>query len=326
MGQKMGIVGSINMDLVVQVDTIPKAGQTVIGTGFFEAPGGKGANQAVAAARAGRFEVVMFGAVGNDDFGVELLSNLEQAGVETNLVQRIDDSHTGTALIMLDRAGENRIVVVAGVNEQYNPDALDRVAEDLRQCDALCVSLEIRTETAVRAVQIAHHAGLVVILDPAPVKPIPLELLRQVDVLTPNLEEARGLVGLVTGNEPRQDVGPGELARKLADLGIRHVLVTMGPDGVVYRGEAGGFQLPAYRVEAVDSVGAGDVFAGALAARLAAGETIRRAAEFANAAAALATTKHGAQDSAPLTIVMGKTKPNSAESRCIGSGGTTLSG
>lgn len=294
------VVGSLNMDLVVRCPRRPRPGETVLGSDFATFPGGKGANQAVAAARAAgagtRPGVAMVGRVGADAFGEALRRELEAAGVDTSAVGTDPDEPTGVAVITVDAAGENAIVVAPGANARLSPDHVRRARPLLSGARYVLLQLEIPVETVAFAVALAREAGARVILDPAPAPgpDFPRTVFRGVEVITPNEREAEALTGI----SARDPEGARAAARALLEQGCRHVAVTLGARGAVTAsaGEAPRL-VPAFRVPAVDSTAAGDAFAGALAVALAEGRPWDDAVRFGQAAGALAVTRRGAQAS-----------------------------
>ena len=283
------VVGSLNMDLVVQVPHHPGPGETVLGSDYATYPGGKGANQAVAAARAGA-QVEMWGAVGSDEFGRLLQENLEHNGVDTRHLRQLEGP-SGLALITVDPGGQNRIVVSPGANGRYLPEHLP----PFTPAALLLLQLEIPLPTVQAAAEQASAQGIPILLNPAPIVPLPGSLLRQVRYLVLNETEAAALA--------QSPVETPEQAQKVAQELQKHeipaVILTLGGAGLVWAdGEESG-HWPAHPVEVVDTTAAGDGFCGALAACLAAGGSLREALRFANAAAALAVTRAGAQPSLP---------------------------
>ena len=278
------VVGSVNRDIIVETDRRPDGGETVLGRSVATAPGGKGANQAVAAARAGA-RVAMVGCVGADAAGEELLANLHAAGVDATHVRSLDDASSGTALIVVDGAGENAIVVVPGANAEVAPADVAAALGDGHD-GVVLAQLEI-PEAAVLA---AAGAPGRFVLNASPVRPLPDELLALADPLIVNAGEAAALAG-----GSRED-DPGELAGALLARGARSVVVTLGAAGACWATAAARFSRPAPTVEVVDTTGAGDVFAGTLVARLADGAEPEAALGAANAAAAAAVGWHGAQE------------------------------
>ena len=282
------VVGSLNMDLVVRAPRHPQPGETLLGSEFHTFPGGKGANQAVAAARLGG-RVKMIGRVGADAFGKSLIQTLANDGVDTGQVKQLGVA-TGVALITVDDAGQNTIVVVPGANgELSSPDLL--AAESIFEGASLVVMpLEIPMLTVMCAADLAHRNGARVILNPAPAQPLGSTLLKQVDVLIPNQPEAALLSGAASASES---------ARRLRASGVRSVIVTLGEDGVLIVEDETEIRLPAHRVSVVDTTAAGDAFVGAFAVALSEGRSAREAAAWGNAAGALAVTRAGAQPSLP---------------------------
>ena len=279
------VVGSLNADLVVSVARLPRAGETVAGGTFARHGGGKGANQAVAAARAGA-RVAMVGAVGADDLGDEALRDLAAEGIDVPAIARMDGVATGVAAIVVDAAGENQIAVASGANAQLGGDAVSAALARLLVTAPGVVLLghEVPEAAVVAGARAALAAGWQVVLNPAPARPLP-DTLAGV-LLTPNADEARELAGI-------DDVEAAARA-----LGAR-LLVTLGADGALLLHEGVAERLPAPRVNVVDTTGAGDTVNGALAAELAAGRPLRDAARFALTAAALSTRAAGARAGMP---------------------------
>lgn len=295
MSQSIYIVGSLNMDFVVQVETLPVPGQTVSGSGFTMLPGGKGANQACAVGRLGGTGQ-MIGRVGGDVFGETLKRSLQEAGVDVSQVLATTDEATGTALIPVETGGQNLIVVAAGANAKLTPVDVETALASAREGFVL-LQLESPIETVGAALAVARKNGATTILDPAPARPLEQDLLQQVDILTPNESEALGLLGKTGG-----DVGVPEaaaLARELLALGPQTVIVKLGDKGAWVETDGVSRHFPTHAVEAVDATAAGDTFNGALAVALAEGQGLETAVPFANAAAALSVTKLGAQSSIP---------------------------
>jgi ribokinase len=284
------VVGSINMDLVAHTDQIPVPGQTVIGIGFDTTPGGKGANQAVAAARLGH-SVHMVGAVGEDVFGQALLDNLAKAGVNTSAIARVPGP-SGVAPILIDDAGQNSIVVVPGANARVDSAAVDRNSALIRSAGMVLCQLELPIPTVSHLLQLCSQAGVPVMLDPAPAAPLPDAIFQQVTWFTPNETEATFFLS--------EKSTPEDSAKHLLARGLKGVVLKRGGDGA-YVAVAGGKSawVKPFRVQAVDTVGAGDCFNGAFAVALLEGEDPWTAARFASAAAAISVTRAGAQASMP---------------------------
>ena len=281
------VVGSINMDLIVRTPRLPAAGETLLGGPFAQHPGGKGANQAVAASRLGA-DVDLIGAVGDDAFGGQMLSAIGRERVSLEYVETRLGLATGVALITVDAAGENTIVVASGANSEVSPQQVDRCAEGVRDAAVTLAVLEVPVETVARAAELAAEAGRVFVLNAAPAMHLPGSLLRRVSILVVNQTEAALLSGH-TGADL------GTVTRALLALGPRAVVITLGAGGALIDDHENGMRrIPAIDVQPIDTVGAGDCFAGALAAQLAAGRTLDDAARFACVAAGLATTRAGA--------------------------------
>lgn len=282
------------MDLVVKAARIPSVGETILGGDFLMVPGGKGANQAVAAAKLGA-QVRFVARLGDDLFGRQSLANFARAGVETTFVTSTPDVASGVALITVDAEGNNVIVVAPGANAKLSPTDVERVGTDLRRAGAVVAQLEVPIETIARAGALAHEAGVPFILDPAPAQELSPELLRMVSVLTPNETEA----GILTGVEVTDEASAHTAAAQLLDRGVGAVVVTMGGQGFLLADENGTEFVPALAVQAVDTTAAGDAFTGSLAVGLAQGQSLRDAARFAGRTAALSVTRMGAQPSMP---------------------------
>jgi ribokinase len=284
------VVGSINMDLVARCREIPRPGQSLIGTGFDTTPGGKGANQAVAAARLG-YPVQMVGAVGDDVFGSALLDNLSAAGVGTAAVKRVDGP-SGVATILVAENGENSIVVVPGANGKVDPAYIDSQAELICSAGMVLCQLELPIPTVRRVLDLCEDAGVPVMLDPAPASPVPGEIWRQVAWCTPNETEA----AFYLGTESK----PVDATKQLIGRGVRSVALKRGSEGA-YLAVAGGKAdwVRPFTVQAIDTVGAGDCFNGAFSVALLEGKGPWAAARFASAAAAISVTRKGAQASMP---------------------------
>lgn len=288
------VVGSSNTDLVVRVPALPGPGETVLGGDLLRAGGGKGANQAVAAARAGAAPTLV-AAVGDDVFGADTLRRLAADGVDVSHVQQLPGVPSGVALIVVDGAGENSIVVAPGANAALGPERIRELAPVLAAAAVVVVQLEIPLETVAAAVRIAASGGATVILNPAPGRDLPDDLLAQVSVLTPNEGELRLLTGLDAADPAQRD----RAVSMLLDRGAGAVVVTLGPRGAYLATAEERRLVPGFPVEAVDTTGAGDVFNGALAVALGEGETLANGVRFACAAAAISATRPGAQPSAP---------------------------
>ena len=287
------VFGSMNMDLIVQSPRLPVPGETLLGRGFFTAPGGKGANQAVALARLG-VPTQMVGRVGGDSFGSELVNSLQTAGVRTEHVLVDQAASSGVAAIAVDDTGENQIIVVPGANGRVDETDVERLLHLLPSARALLMQFEIPMSAVVSAAQTARSVGVPVILDPAPAQlDVPVELYSLVDIITPNETEAGQMVGFPV-NEPDS---AAQAAAVLLQRGVGTAIVKLGAQGAVCATKEETFFVPAFPVLAVDTVAAGDAFNGGLAAALASGLPLRQAVIWGAAAGALASTKLGAQSS-----------------------------
>ena len=288
------VVGSSNIDMVVKCERIPAPGETVLGGEFVMVPGGKGANQAVCAARLGA-RVTLVAAVGEDVFGETSLANLRSAGVDTRFVAAYPDRPSGVALIAVDARAENAIVVAPGANLALTPADVDRAADAIQEADAVVVQLEIPAETVSHAIDLARSLGTRVVLNPAPIRPMKRETLGKVDVLVPNQHEAAALVGAASGAE----LDAPTAARKLREMGARAVVITLGSKGAYAADESGEAYIEPFKVEAVDTTAAGDAFTASLACGIAEGMPLFNAARFAAKVAAISATRMGAQSSMP---------------------------
>jgi ribokinase len=288
------VFGSINMDLVACVPRLPSPGETLTGHNLFTAPGGKGANQAVACARLDA-PTRMIGRVGDDAFGVMLRGSLQGYGVDTSGTAIHPGSPSGVAVITVDDAAENEIIVVPRANGVVDREDLVRLEAALDGARVLLLQLEVPLDAVVAAAEMGRRRGVTVILDPAPAQPLPEALYAAVDILTPNESEAEALVGF-----PLDDSDAiARASQTLLSRGARSVIVKLGGKGVFWSNGSESAHFPAIRVEAVDSVGAGDAFNGGLAVGLCEGLDMAAAIRWGLAAGALSVTKSGAQSSTP---------------------------
>src|SRR5580658_2716904 len=281
------VIGSLNMDFVFSVDRLPLPGETIRGRNFRTIPGGKGANQAYAAAKlAGSGTAVrMIGRVGADSFGTALKANLAGVGVDVRGVLETDSVATGVACIHVDDAGQNSITVAPGANDGLSPGDLARQRWALDGARCVLLQLEVPLETVAEGLREARRSGATSILDPAPARALPREILQLVDIATPNENEACVLAGV-----PPSRVNATEavaLGNRIRELGVRSVIVKLGDQGCVYCGPDGTFSAPPFPVRAVDSTAAGDTFNAALSVALTEGAGVENALRFANAAAAI---------------------------------------
>ncbi len=288
------VIGSLNMDLVVKTDRMPKGGETIRGENLKTIPGGKGANQAAAVALMGN-RVSMVGRVGDDAFGQTLIDNLIKLKVGTDFIKVDRGVSTGTAVIIVDKDGQNSIVVSPGANGRVNSEDIDKTEKLIQFAKLLVLQFEIPIPTVVYAMQIAHKNSVKVILNPAPALPVNADLLKEADYLVPNESELQ----LLSGVEVKDIESAKAAGQKLVDQGVQVLIVTMGERGALIfnRGEIQ--QISAYQVSAVDTTAAGDAFIGGLASALVKGCTLEESVAFGCAAGSLAVTRFGAQTSLP---------------------------
>lgn len=293
MSGKVAVVGSLNMDIVVHVDRLPEEGETVHGSGVYEAPGGKGANQAAAVGKLGT-QAAMIGLVGADANGGGLLASLRQAGVDTRAV-RMSKRATGLAYITVDGAGRNHIIVVPGANGELSAADIELHRQTLEQCDIVVLQLEIPLETVFYTLRLAKELGKTTVLNPAPARRLDGELLQYVDFLIPNEHELRVMTGRAELDEADVPEASAELLRK----GAQAVIVTLGEKGCFYMDRRGSEFIAARKVVPLDTTAAGDSFIGGFAAGYAEERDVRKAIGLATAAAAITVTRRGAQSSLP---------------------------
>jgi ribokinase len=293
---RITVVGSLNIDLVVQTSRMPAPGETVSGRSFQTVLGGKGANQAVAAAKLGA-RVAMVGRVGDDSFGAMQRHAMEALGIETGFLRTDEEQPTGTALIIVDALGQNSIVVVAGANGRLISGDVESARSVIEGSDALLLQLENPIPAVERAAEIAHGRGVPVILNPAPAQEqgVSASLLHNVDYLIPNELEATALTGIQVTDRYSAE----RAASALRTQGMHTVILTLGARGALAVSPRSTLHIPAFPVEAVDTTGAGDAFVAAFSVALCEGQPLAEALRFGNAAGALATTRLGAQPSLP---------------------------
>lgn len=286
--KKIIVVGSSNTDMVVKTQRFPKPGETIIGGDFFMFPGGKGANQAVAAARLGG-NIQFICSVGDDLFGANALEAYQKDGIDISLSKKCEDAPTGVALITVNAEGENEIVVASGANAKLSPANLEDV--DFNNTIVL-TQLETPMETVL---YLSHTTNANLILNPAPAQTLPAEVLNGLFLITPNETEAQ----LLTGIEVKDEDSAREASEDFLDKGVQNVIITLGSKGAFFMNAAERFLIQAQKVKAMDTTAAGDVFNGAVAVGIAQGKSWKESIIFANKAAGIAVTKMGAQESAP---------------------------
>ena len=292
--QQILVVGSSNTDMVIKAAHLPRPGETILGGTFFMNPGGKGANQAVAIARLGG-PVTFICKTGSDIFGHQSQQLFEEEGIYTSYIFSDSEHPSGVALITVDEKAENCIVVASGANANLMPSDLARAEEAIEQADLVLMQLEIPMETVCYVADLAWEKGKKVILNPAPAHPLSAELLRRLYLITPNETEAE----MISGVKITDDSSACEAARVLSGMGVQTVIITLGSKGALIYCDGKSEIVPAWKVEAVDTTAAGDVFNGALTVALSEGRDLKDAARFACKASAISVTRVGAQSSAP---------------------------
>ena len=292
--KKMVVIGSSNMDLVAKAPKIPVTGETLTGTDFFMVPGGKGANQAVAAAKLGA-DVVFVAKLGNDIFASKSLKNFKSVNINTKYVEQLDGVASGVAIIAIDDKGNNIIIVVPGANGKLLPEDVDNAEGDIANAGVIVCQLEVPLETVEYAAKVAHKNNVTFILDPAPARPLSDELLSMVDIIKPNEIEAEMLTGIKVTDEENASKAADALLAK----GVKTVIITLGEKGFMLANKESKELISRVEVKAVDSTAAGDAFTGSLAYGLAKGQSLKDAAIYANTVAAISVTRLGAQSSMP---------------------------
>lgn len=288
------VIGSSNTDMVVKTSRFPQPGETIIGGEFFSFPGGKGANQAVAAARLGG-NVTFLCKTGNDIFGSQAAEGFRRENINTDFIRTDAAAASGVALITVNEQGENQIVVASGANATLTAAEMEDAHPAFEAAGLILLQLETPVETVEAAIMKGAAMGKRAILNPAPAQELPPHIYRLLFLITPNETEAALLTGIPVNDEPSAEAA----ARKLLDMGVQHVIITMGAQGALFKSPEEQFLVPAQKVVAVDTTAAGDVFNGALTVALAEGRGWRQAIEFAGRAAAVSVTRMGAQASAP---------------------------
>lgn len=292
--KKILVIGSSNTDMIVKVPHIPAPGETVLGNDFFTVQGGKGANQAVAAARAGG-NVTFVACIGNDAFGKKAKEAYEKEGINTSYVKTIDQAATGVALINVADSGENSISVAPGANSFLTPEDIAALENVISEADVVLMQLEVPMETIEKAIELANKHMVKVILNPAPAQKLDKHLLEKITILTPNENEAELIVGGKSGTS-----GAKQLTSDLHKMGISSVVLTLGEKGAYFSSSDTQKEIAGIKVKAVDTTAAGDTFNGYLAVALASGKSMDDAIHIANKAAAISVTRLGAQPSIPL--------------------------
>jgi ribokinase len=288
------IVGSSNTDLVIKTDRLPGPGETVLGGTFFMNPGGKGANQAVAAARLGGL-ITFIAKTGKDVFGMQSIEGFEREGIDTTGIIRDALQPSGVALITVDKNAQNTITVASGANGALLPDDLESLSEKIEPSAIVLLQLEIPMKTVEYVVACAREKNARIIMNPAPAQPLTDELLKKIDIITPNETEATELTGI----QIRDVQTAADAARKINRMGVTTVIITLGEKGALIFHDGHAIKIDAPKVEALDTTAAGDVFNGALAVALAEGYDLSDAVTFACRAASISVTRLGAQSSAP---------------------------
>jgi ribokinase len=292
---KVVVVGSFNTDLAVKSDQLPRPGETILGREFFTGGGGKGANQAVAAARLGA-QVCFVSRVGKDAFGELALENLRREKMDVRFVGQDPQLPTGAALIMLDSRGENCIVVAPGANSALSIDGNRDIEKEIAQCDVVLSQLEIPLATVQQTLELGHRHGKITILNPAPAAELSEAFFKVISILTPNESEAQSLTGVAVIDTS----SAAQAAQVLHRRGCPTVIITMGAQGAYISNQEIQELVPARSLKAVDTTGAGDVFSGALASALSEGKALRDAVRFACDAASISVTRYGTQPAIPL--------------------------
>jgi len=298
---KVVVVGSFMMDLVVKAERRPRKGETLIGDEFGMFIGGKGTNQAIAAARLGA-QVHMVGRLGTDLFGDMFISALDKDGINTQFIARDPEVGTGVGTPVIDAQGDNSIIIIPRANMRLSIEDVNKAEEAISEADVLLLQLEVPIPSSQRAAEIARVGGATVILNPAPARELPDDFLRYIDIITPNETETE----MLTGVEVTDQSGAERAAKNLLDKGMSAVVLTLGERGALLLTQETTKAIPAYKVEVVDTTAAGDAFCGALATAIAKDEPLEQAVASANAAGAIAVTIMGAEPSMPTQQQLGQ--------------------
>lgn len=302
------VYGSINTDLIAYTPTLPTKGETLLGNSYLMALGGKGANQAVAAARL-KADVHMVGHVGDDTFGRLVLNQLAGFGVEVSRVEMIRDQGTGLAMISVDDNGDNTIIVLSGANMDFDQKDVERTQDLFSDAQVLLLQLEVPVEADLAVARAAHEQGVRVIVDPAPAAHLPEEMYRIADIMTPNEVETEMMVGI----RPVSPDEASDAADRLRSRGLDTAVITLGSGGVFCASGTESIHLPAFQVDAIDTVGSGDAFNGGLAVALSEGLPIDQALTWGAAAGALCTTRSGAAAAMPNRVEVMKLLATSSQ-------------
>lgn len=294
--KKVGVIGSYAVGMTITTDKFPVGGETVRGSGFKALHGGKGSNQAIAAARMGA-EVIYGGCVGNDSFGNAVFDLYEHEKIDTRFIKRSQKGQsTGVGLIYVNKDGENEIVIDLAANFEFSKEHVDEMISSLKECELLLMQLEIAYDVVLYAAKRCKEIGLRFVLNPAPYQVLTEELLECCDYLTPNQTEARLILGL-KADDPISDE---EVAKRIHKMGVKNVIVTLGCEGALYVNDTECKRIPGIRVKPVDTTGAGDTFSASFCVALAEGKSAEEAIKAANVAAGLAVTKYGVIESIPF--------------------------
>ncbi|MDL2304847.1 ribokinase [Bacteroides sp. OttesenSCG-928-D19] len=291
---KIVVIGSCNTDMVVKANRLPVPGETILGGTFYMNPGGKGANQAIAASRLGA-DVTFVSKVGYDLFGLQALEIYKSEKIDTRFVFTDQTKPSGVALISVDGFGENCIIVASGANLSLSPEDIDKAKDRILEADIVLMQLEVPLETVEYATQLAYEYGKKVILNPAPASSLSNQFLDKVYAILPNRIETEMLSGIKVTDEK----SAYRAAQVISDKGVENVVITLGKEGAYVKEKNNFVMTPARKVEAIDTTGAGDVFCGAVSVYLSEGHSLIESATFANAAAAIAITRIGAQSAIP---------------------------
>lgn len=295
MAKKIVVVGSLNMDWVIPVDSTPVAGETILAEGYTEVPGGKGANQAYAIGKLGG-KIAMLGMVGNDEIGDKLMENLSLVNINTSRIEKSSDSNSGLALIYVNSQGNNSIVVLPGANSKCDRKYIDKNIDAIKEADIILIQMEIPKDTVYHVINLAHSFGKTIILNPAPAPDsISDEILSKIDYFTPNETE----LAKISGKDVTSIEEAIEASKVLLGKGVKNIIATLGENGAVLVNESEIKHFETNKVNAIDTTAAGDSFNGAVAVYLSEGHSIDEAIKFANKVSAIAVTRKGAQTSIP---------------------------